>query len=97
MEIILKSGQAQYMAKPLDSHCWRLYKKPTSDTGRNGKPIKADWIPLDKYPWNLERAIKAMAEYIIRDTEGTIEIECGDCKACQLEKKLDEMIRRMSC
>ena len=85
----------QFQARPHDGGGWRIWKKPTKATGRNGKPIKAEWVALDIYPQTLERAVVRITEMILQGEPGELQVTCGDCIGCELKQHIKELKRTM--
>lgn len=96
MILTFNSGKHSYQLRPHDGGvCWRVWKKPTKATGRNGKPIKEEWVAMDLYPRNIQRGVVLISELLLKESETNVEINCGDCVTCQLGKTIDDIVKKL--
>lgn len=84
MEIILtdKTTGVQYKVAPLNnSLCWQIFKRPDARivdgvaVGKNGKPVKSEWTPMERYPSTLHHAFLIVMEQMLMADEGSLEME----------------------
>lgn len=80
MHVILTAPSGRrWKLSPIDSGlCFQVFKEPIKKTGRNGKPIKAEWISCDRYPSGLSHAVASTIELMAADSDDPVIFECND-------------------
>lgn len=79
MNIILTAPSGRrWKISPVDNGlCYLISKQPVRKTGRNGKPIKSEWISCERYPSGIQHAVSSCIEMMMCDPDdnSTIEVD----------------------